>query len=157
MPGLHPRVDDRVAQLFARALDEDRERRASVHFVEPRSAPAGRELAPPTSARETSPNHPVGTMHVTTHATIVSPPARNADGGDSTKEGTIPSLVATSTFVWVIVGIAGVILFALWVLCLFDVLARPNRGAGSKLIWSLALCLLAPFAVVAYLLFGRRP
>jgi hypothetical protein len=72
------------------------------------------------------------------------------------EERTIPSLVATSTFVWVIAGIAAVILFALWVFCLFDVLVRPNRSAGSKLIWALALFLLAPFAVIAYLLFGRR-
>jgi uncharacterized membrane protein len=44
----------------------------------------------------------------------------------------------------------------LWIYCLFDVLVRSSHGSGAKALWAVALVLLAPFAIVAYLLFGRR-
>jgi hypothetical protein len=49
-----------------------------------------------------------------------------------------------------------VVLAVLWIVCLFDLLVRSGHGAGAKALWALALILLAPFAIVAYLAFGRR-
>ena len=65
-------------------------------------------------------------------------------------------MVGASTWEWFLGVLLVVVLTALWIYCLFDLLARPNRGAGSKALWALALVLLAPFAIVAYLLVGRR-
>jgi hypothetical protein len=67
----------------------------------------------------------------------------------------IPTLVALGTVGWALGFFGAVVLFVLWLYCLFDVLARPTRSVGSKAIWAVALVLLAPFAIVAYLLFGR--
>lgn len=53
-------------------------------------------------------------------------------------------------------GAARSVLAVLWIVCLFDLLVRSGHGAGAKALWALALILLAPFAIVAYLLFGRR-
>ncbi len=68
----------------------------------------------------------------------------------------ISMLVATSGFVWALGVFVVVVLFALWIYCLFDVLVRSSHGRGAKALWALALVLLAPFAIVAYLLVGRR-
>jgi phospholipase D-like protein len=68
----------------------------------------------------------------------------------------LPALLAVSALAWTLAGIAVVLLFALWVFCLFDVLLRSGRGAASKALWALALILLAPFAIVAYLIVRTR-
>jgi hypothetical protein len=68
----------------------------------------------------------------------------------------ISTIVAVSGFVWALGFIGAVILFVLWIYCLFDVLVRSSHGSGAKALWAVALVLLAPFAIVAYLLFGRR-
>ena len=65
------------------------------------------------------------------------------------------TLLALGTVGWALGFVGAVVFFVLWLYCLFDVLARPTRGAGSKAIWAVALVLLAPFAIVAYLLVGR--
>jgi hypothetical protein len=67
------------------------------------------------------------------------------------------TLVALGTVGWALGFVGAVVFFVLWLYCLFDVLSRPTRGAGSKGLWAVALVLLAPFAIVAYLLFGRAP
>jgi hypothetical protein len=67
----------------------------------------------------------------------------------------LPALVGASTAAWALGFVGAIIFFGLWLYCLFDVLARPVRGAGSKALWAVALVLLAPFAIVAYLIFGR--
>jgi Phospholipase_D-nuclease N-terminal len=66
-----------------------------------------------------------------------------------------PGLVGASTTAWALGFVGAIVFFGLWFYCLFDVLARPARGPGSKALWAVALVLLAPFAIVAYLLFGR--
>ena len=65
-------------------------------------------------------------------------------------------MVGASTWEWFLGVLLVVVLAVLWIYCLFDLLARPNRDAASKALWALALVLLAPFAIVAYLLVGRR-
>jgi hypothetical protein len=65
-------------------------------------------------------------------------------------------MVGASNWEWFLGVLLVVVLAVLWIYCLFDVLARPNRGATSKALWALALILLAPFAIVAYLVVGRR-
>jgi hypothetical protein len=67
----------------------------------------------------------------------------------------LPGLVGASTTAWALGFVGVIVFFVLWLYCLFDVLARPTRGPASKAIWAVALVLLAPFAIVAYLLFGR--
>jgi hypothetical protein len=66
------------------------------------------------------------------------------------------TLVGLGTVGWALGFVGAVVFFVLWLYCLFDVLAKPTRGAGSKAIWAVALVVLAPFAIVAYLLVGRR-
>jgi hypothetical protein len=68
---------------------------------------------------------------------------------------TIPTVVAAGTVTWAVGFVAAIVFFLLWLYCLFNVLADTTRSAGSKAIWAVALVLLAPFAIVAYLLFGR--
>ena len=69
---------------------------------------------------------------------------------------TIPTVIAAGTVTWVLGFVVVIVFFVLWLYCLFNLLADPARGAGSKAVWAIALILLAPFAIVAYLLFGRR-
>jgi hypothetical protein len=64
--------------------------------------------------------------------------------------------LALSAFVWIVIVAVLVVLFVLWLYCLFDVLVRADVGAGAKAVWALALIVLAPLAIVAYLVFGRR-
>src|SRR5262245_368741 len=68
----------------------------------------------------------------------------------------LPAVIAVSTLGWTLAGIAVVVLFVLWLFCLFDVLVSTGRGAASKALWALALILLAPFAIVAYLIVRTR-
>ena len=82
--------------------------------------------------------------------------ARGSPGSDRALVPTASTLVAVSTTVWALGFVAAVVFFCLWIYCLFDLLARPSRGAGSKALWAVALVLLAPFAIIAYLVFGRR-
>ena len=70
--------------------------------------------------------------------------------------GPLPEVLAAVFAASTLAGIAVVILFALWVFCLFDMLLRPGRGAAAKAFWVLALILLAPFAIVAYLVVRTR-
>jgi hypothetical protein len=63
--------------------------------------------------------------------------------------------LALSAFGWIVIVAVLVVLFVLWLYCLFDVLVRPDLGGGAKAVWALALIVLAPFAIVAYVLFGR--
>ena len=66
----------------------------------------------------------------------------------------ISMLVATSGFVWALGVFVAVVLFALWIYCLFDVLVRSSHGHARRSGRSRSP--LAPFAIVAYLLVGRR-
>jgi hypothetical protein len=63
--------------------------------------------------------------------------------------------LALSTVGWTAAVIALTLLFVLWLYCLFSVLVRGDIGGGAKALWALVLIVLAPFAIVAYLLFGR--
>lgn len=65
-------------------------------------------------------------------------------------------MVGASAWEWFFGVLLVVVLAVLWIYCLFDVLVRSSHGVAAKAVWSLALILLAPFAIVAYLLVGRR-
>jgi hypothetical protein len=70
------------------------------------------------------------------------------------EEQTLP--LALSTLGWILAIAALFLLTLLWLYCLFDVLVRHDESAGAKALWAVALIVLAPFSIVAYLLFGRR-
>jgi hypothetical protein len=63
--------------------------------------------------------------------------------------------LALSTFLWIVVFVALSLLFVLWLYCLFNVVMRSDLGGGAKVVWALALIVLAPFAIAAYLVVGR--
>jgi hypothetical protein len=65
-------------------------------------------------------------------------------------------MVGASGWEWFFGVLLVVALFVLWIYCLVDLLVRSSHGVAAKAVWALALILLAPFAIVAYLLFGRR-
>jgi hypothetical protein len=66
-------------------------------------------------------------------------------------------MVGASGIAWFFGVLLVVVLAVLWLYCLVDVLIRSAHGPGAKAGWAIALVLLAPFAIVAYLVFGRRP
>jgi hypothetical protein len=66
---------------------------------------------------------------------------------------------ATSTGDWILVVMAFVLLGVvtlLWLWMAFDLVVRRDLGGGAKLLWFLAWIILAPVALVAYVLVGRR-
>jgi Phospholipase_D-nuclease N-terminal len=63
--------------------------------------------------------------------------------------------LALSTLGWILTIVVLTIAFMLWLYCLVEIVARRDLGAGAKLVWALFLIVLAPLAIVAYLLFGR--
>jgi hypothetical protein len=74
----------------------------------------------------------------------------------------IPSaspLLAISTGDWILITMAVVLLTVvtvLWLWMAFDLVIRKDLGVGSKVLWFAAWILLAPVALVAYVLVGRR-
>jgi hypothetical protein len=65
------------------------------------------------------------------------------------------ALLGLSTLGWILVVALLAVAFVLWIYCLFDVVVRGDMGGGAKIVWALALVLLAPLAILAYLVFGR--
>jgi hypothetical protein len=64
-------------------------------------------------------------------------------------------MLAVSAGGWILIATVMYVLFLLWVFCLFDVIVRGNMSTGTKVIWVLALIVLAPFAIIAWFGFGR--
>lgn len=66
---------------------------------------------------------------------------------------------ATSTGDWILIVMAFVLIATvtiLWLWMAFDLALRRDLGAGAKALWFLVWILLAPIALVAYVLVGRR-
>jgi hypothetical protein len=63
--------------------------------------------------------------------------------------------LALSTLGWVVAIVVLVVASVLWLYCLVEVIVRRDFGVAAKLGWSLFLIVLAPLAIVAYLLFAR--
>jgi hypothetical protein len=63
--------------------------------------------------------------------------------------------LALSTLGWVVAIVVLVVASVLWLYCLVEVIVRRDFGVGAKLGWALFLIVLAPLAIVAYLLFAR--
>ena len=56
---------------------------------------------------------------------------------------------------WVLGLIVATVLFIAWIVSLF-LLVTDSIGVGAKILWFLALTLLAPFAIPIYLVTRRR-
>ena len=66
---------------------------------------------------------------------------------------------ATSTGDWILIVMAFVLIATvtvLWLWMAFDLALRRDLGAGATALWFLDWVLLAPIALVAYVLVGRR-
>jgi hypothetical protein len=57
--------------------------------------------------------------------------------------------------VWVLGFIVAALLFVAWIVSLF-LLVTDSIGVGAKILWFLALTILAPFAIPIYLLTRHR-
>jgi phospholipase D-like protein len=64
-------------------------------------------------------------------------------------------LAVLSAGAWILIGAVLFVLFLVWLYCLFDVIVRGNFGTGRKVVWIIALIILAPLAMIGWFLFGR--
>ncbi len=64
-------------------------------------------------------------------------------------------MLAVSAGGWLVISAILFVLFLIWIYCLFDVIVRGNYSAGKKVVWILALIVLAPLAMIGWFVFGR--
>ena len=64
-------------------------------------------------------------------------------------------LAVLSAGAWILIGAVVFVLFLIWLYCLFDVIVRGNYSSGKKVVWVIALILLAPLAMIGWFWFGR--
>ncbi len=63
--------------------------------------------------------------------------------------------LAVSAGGWLLIAAVLFVLFLVWLYCLFDVIVRGNYSTGKKVVWIVALIVLAPLAMIGWFLFGR--
>ncbi|HEV8459951.1 MAG TPA: hypothetical protein VGQ38_04515 [Gaiellaceae bacterium] len=64
-------------------------------------------------------------------------------------------MLAVSAGGWLLIAAVLFVLFLVWLYCLFDVIVRGNYSTGKKVVWIVALIVLAPLAMIGWFLFGR--
>jgi Phospholipase_D-nuclease N-terminal len=64
-------------------------------------------------------------------------------------------MLAVSAGGWLLISAVLFVLFLIWIYCLFDVIVRGNYSTGKKVVWIVALIVLAPLAIIGWFLFGR--
>ena len=64
-------------------------------------------------------------------------------------------MLAVSAGGWLLISAVLFVLFLIWIYCLFDVIVRGNYSTGKKVVWIVALIVLAPLAMIGWFLFGR--
>jgi hypothetical protein len=65
--------------------------------------------------------------------------------------------LALGAFGWIIVVILLLALAVAWIYCLFALVVDRSISIGGKVLWALALIVLAPIAIPAFLISRRRP
>jgi hypothetical protein len=65
--------------------------------------------------------------------------------------------LALGAFGWIVVVILLLVLAVAWIYCLFALVVDGSIAIGGKVLWALALIVLAPIAIPAFLISRRRP
>jgi hypothetical protein len=65
--------------------------------------------------------------------------------------------LALGAFGWIVVVVLLLVLAVLWIYCLFALVVDGSISIAGKVVWALALIVLAPIAIPAFLFSRRRP